>query len=76
MKKEEWLKRAKFHKSGTGVRFDLRVYIYGDGHAHFQHIDPDGKVQQENCVVNDQQGAVDVFLSLWDEAETFGQASS
>ncbi len=76
MTKEEWLKKVHFHKSGTGVRFDLRVYIYpDDGHAHFQHINPDRKVQQENCVVNDQQGAVDLLLDLWDEAEAFGQAN-
>lgn len=64
-KYEQWLDDADFHETKKGVRFGLRFYVYPDGHGNIQHIDSEGKVQQENQPVSDVDEAVRVLRDLW-----------
>ena len=68
MKYEEWLEAADFHKTPKGIRFDLRFYVYPDGHGNIQHRDSRGVVQQENQPVKDIEEATKVLRDLWERA--------
>ena len=65
-----WIKQAQFHKTDRGVRLNLRIYVYPDGHGNFQHISPDGTVHEESHPVSDVGGAIKVFVALWKSAQS------
>ena len=68
MKYDEWLRQFDIHPTPKGARFDLRFYVYPDGHGNIQHVEPEGHVQQENQPVNDLAEALDVLRALWNTA--------
>ena len=60
-----WLKRLQFHMAEKGGRIGLRIYVYPDGHGPIQHISPSGKIDEENCPVNNVDEAASMFRELW-----------
>ncbi len=66
--KERWLTSADYHDSGKGIRFDLRFYVYPDGHGNIQHRESTGAVKQDNQPANDIEEAVEILRAMWSTA--------
>lgn len=58
---KEWLARFPIKFNPKGLRLDLRLYVYADGHGNLLAND-DADLNQP---VNDIEEAVEAFRELW-----------
>ncbi|HJT36107.1 MAG TPA: hypothetical protein VJ783_29055 [Pirellulales bacterium] len=68
MKFDEWLTSLPIQSTPNGVRLDLRLYIYPDGHGNFLVEDENGKARTPGQPVNDSGEARDVLEKIWNRA--------
>lgn len=61
---KQWLDALPFTVNPAGVRLDLRLYIYPDGHGNLVFAGPDG-----NQPVNDLAEAITVLSDLWQRGQ-------
>ena len=72
MKYEEWLEQFEFHDTEKGTRFDLRFYVYPDGHGNIQCRTKAERMQEDNQPVNNVEEALEKITDLWKIAMNSG----
>lgn len=68
---DEWLASLAFHPTPNGVRLDLRLYIYPDGHGNIHYTDPMNK-EDRNQPVKGLDEALEALRSVWERAQEQG----
>jgi hypothetical protein len=68
MKFDEWLTTIPIQQTEKGVRLDLCLYVYPDGHGNFCAKNGQGQSVGNPQPVNGPAEALDVFEKIWDRA--------
>jgi len=68
---EKWIESVEKNANLTkkGVRINLAMYVYPDGHGNLCFLKPDsGKLDTEGQPVNNVEEAVHAVRSIWEKA--------